>query len=388
MKQKLHEAIVIGGGPAGCAAAITLAQAGRPVCLLERKALPHDKVCGEFISYDAAKSLTDLGVDLRSLGAQSIRELALYTGEKSLECKLPFPAWALSRRELDARLLEKSREAGVQVNTGMAVRNLHHSNPYWDLMVTSHNEPNVFHQLDLLQARTLFLATGKHEIQDWKRREGDSANNELIGLKMHLHLDPQQMGELKGRVEVYFYNGGYAGLLPIEDGKANLCLLVKRNLYKLCGGDWNRMLSELCKTVPPLTRRLSEARSLWPKPLAIAGVPYGYIQPAASVKPQLFRVGDQSAVIHSLAGDGIAIALQSGIFSAQSYLAGESAGFYQLQSQQTYQPPIRQAQWLAKLLATSAGRDILFAIAQRWPGLMPKVISHFRLKENSFAKAG
>ena len=52
-------AVVIGGGPAGAAAAIHIARAGRAVTLIERNAGPTDKVCGDFLSADA--------IDLKNL---------------------------------------------------------------------------------------------------------------------------------------------------------------------------------------------------------------------------------------------------------------------------------------------------------------------------------
>ena len=47
------EILVAGGGLAGGAAALALAQAGREVLLLEREAAAKDKVCGEFLSVEA-----------------------------------------------------------------------------------------------------------------------------------------------------------------------------------------------------------------------------------------------------------------------------------------------------------------------------------------------
>ncbi|HEX7742908.1 MAG TPA: FAD-dependent monooxygenase, partial [Sphingobium sp.] len=56
-------ALIIGGGPAGSAAAITLAQAGMQPHLLERHKAPRDCVCGSFIGWDALAALSNLGVD-------------------------------------------------------------------------------------------------------------------------------------------------------------------------------------------------------------------------------------------------------------------------------------------------------------------------------------
>ena len=45
--------VCIGGGPAGSALATRLARSGREVVLVERETGPHDKVCGEFLSWEA-----------------------------------------------------------------------------------------------------------------------------------------------------------------------------------------------------------------------------------------------------------------------------------------------------------------------------------------------
>jgi menaquinone-9 beta-reductase len=49
----MSEAIVVGGGLAGAAFAITLARQGRPVIVLEKTTGAHHKVCGEFLSAEA-----------------------------------------------------------------------------------------------------------------------------------------------------------------------------------------------------------------------------------------------------------------------------------------------------------------------------------------------
>jgi flavin-dependent dehydrogenase len=379
MRPTMKKIIVVGGGPAGSAAAIALAKTGEQVCLLERKPDVHDKVCGEFITWEAEKLLTHLGVDLAALGAQPISRVTLHSDNKAIGCELPFPAWSLSRRLLDAQLLNKARQAGVEVKTGVAVKDLHPLDSGWELTISENDYSTSERSLGTLKAATVFLATGKHDLHNWQRKVFHLGNYDLIGLKMHFHLDKSQQDELQKNVEIYFYNGGYAGLEPIENQKANLCFLIKRDFYKNCGGNWSCVLEWLCNTLPHLKKRLSGSTALWSKPLAISAVPYGYMHSPSSAMPGLFRIGDQTAVIHSLAGDGIAMALHSGRLAADVYAAGGNPATYYQQTQTLFGKPIRNAQIIADILSTTAGRNLAFFFARHWPGLALAAITRVRL---------
>ena len=83
------------------------------------------------------------------------------------------------------------------------------------------------------------------------------------------------------------------------------------------------MLADLAADAPRLGDRLGEAREM-PTWQAIAGVPYGWRTPETI--PGLFRLGDQAAVIASLAGDGVAIALASGRIAAAHHARQGAAG--------------------------------------------------------------
>ena len=82
------------------------------------------------------------------------------------------------------------------------------------------------------------------------------------------------------------------------------------------------LLAELMKEAPLLAERIGGAvPGSWE---AVAGVPYGWR--ARATEPGRYRIGDQAAVIASLAGDGIAVALASGAAAAQACLHGDGAG--------------------------------------------------------------
>ena len=101
------------GWPGGAAAACLLAGAGRSTVLFEREAGPRHKVCGEFISVEAAAYLASLGLDPERLGALPIHHVRLIQGERT--ATLPFPAFSLSRDVMDEALLKAAAARGAEI---------------------------------------------------------------------------------------------------------------------------------------------------------------------------------------------------------------------------------------------------------------------------------
>src|SRR5690348_10440783 len=95
---------VIGGGVAGCAAAIHLARQGQRVVLCEAKSYPHHKVCGEFLSPECASMLNKLGLTeaIQAVKPSSIHTVAIITPDGTCwETELPGTALGISRYTLD-----------------------------------------------------------------------------------------------------------------------------------------------------------------------------------------------------------------------------------------------------------------------------------------------
>ncbi|PYQ34156.1 MAG: monooxygenase, partial [Acidobacteria bacterium] len=98
------DAVVVGAGPAGSAAATVLAGSGRAVLLLEKDVFPRHKVCGEFLSPDALPSLDRLGTraEIESATAERMTRGALHLpGRRAVRFELPRPALGISRLRLD-----------------------------------------------------------------------------------------------------------------------------------------------------------------------------------------------------------------------------------------------------------------------------------------------
>jgi menaquinone-9 beta-reductase len=361
------DVLVVGGGPAGSMAAIRLAQAGRRVTLVEKERAPSHKVCGEFLSQEAIAYLSSAGISPPELGAVPIRSLRLFAGARSAETELPFAALSLSRRTLDAALLDRAADAGCTVMRGTSVERLVPEGSEWIARLPG---------AAAIRAQTIFLATGKHDLHGWSRGRG--AQNDLIGFKMHWRLTPAQTQELRGSMELFLFDGGYGGLSLVEDAVANLCFVIKRSAWRNQEG-WNALLRSLLDANPGLRKRVAGAQPLWDRPLAIAPIPYGYLRRPSS---GLWCIGDQAAVIPSFTGDGMSIALHSGSLAAHRFLAGATADAYHHALATQLLHSMTLATWISRAMVSHSGRRLallgtsLVPVALRWIAASTRVPAH------------
>ncbi|MBV9251438.1 MAG: FAD-dependent monooxygenase [Acetobacteraceae bacterium] len=349
--------LIIGGGPAGAAAAIRVAEAGRPVTLTERHAEPADKVCGDFLSAEAMEAVQALGVELAALRPALIRTIRLVQGYRTAEASLPFAAIGLSRRALDEALLSQAVARGATMLRGHTVQGLQREGSGFVADVRGVGE---------IAAASVFLATGKHDLRGMRRT---ARVRNPIGLKMYFDLAPSAKMELSGRIDLILLRGGYAGLQLIEHGQAVLCLMISADQFNAAGRSWDLLLDAISQECPHLGVMMARASPRRDRPLAIAGMPYGYVHRVPGL-PGLFRLGDQACVIPSFTGDGVAIALHSGVMAADAWLNGESASVYQARLARLVAWQMRRALLVQGCLQGPHLSAMAVPVARSFPGLL------------------
>ncbi len=225
------------------------------------------------------------------------------TGTRSARAPLPAPAIGVSRHRLDTQMQGVAQAAGAMLERGITVRS------YSDGVLKS--------DCATFSSDALFLATGKHEVRGLSRPKpvGDAP----LGLRIRIAPHPKLQKMLENAIELHLFSGGYAGLLLQEDGSANLCMALRKSRLAEAGGDPAILLRQLGDAHPLLGERLAYLTANTPTD-AIAAVPYGWR--ATETVPGIFRLGDQAAVIPSLAGEGMGIAVASGIAAATAFLEG------------------------------------------------------------------
>jgi menaquinone-9 beta-reductase len=352
-----EEILIVGGGVAGCAAAIALSRKGRCVTLIEREPTPRHKVCGEFLSGEALEDLHALGIDVAALGAVPIDFVRLAAARRAAEAPLPFPAASLTRKTLDTALIAEAMVAGVRVIRGRSVQSLTRTTMgTWQVRLDGGA---------IRQAPTAFLATGKLDLRGHSRPKDP---HRWVAFKMYYRLAPSQAAELARASELMLYPGGYGGIQPVEGGIANLCWVVQQRYFARAGNRWEGHLARMMEACPHLAMRLAGAEQLLAKPIAVTHIPYGYIRRTS--EDGLYSIGDQAAVIPSFTGDGISVALHTARCAVAAYLAGEPAPIFQANLRSALRAQMRLAEFAADGLNNALARAVLPFCLRVWPGVM------------------
>jgi flavin-dependent dehydrogenase len=328
------DALVAGGGPAGSAVAALLAAAGWRVVLAELAPFPRDKVCGECLPAGALDWLDALGVGAavdREAGPQ-IETLGWLDARGAIDTPLPaagnggrrhdralgharhdapLPSArggghrhgrALGRARLDALLLDHAREQGVELRQPARVRAVHGSPG--DYACELQELTPVACRSTTLRVPVVIDARGSVTARAGSCRDGD-----LLAFKARFHgtrLAP-------GRLPLLSFPGGYGGLVVAERGWTTFAVCIGRQRLRDCralapalaaGAAVERWLRLACPALEPLlegAQRDGPWRAFGPvRPGIRLAAPRG-----------LLRVGNAAGESHPLAGEGIAMAIQS-----------------------------------------------------------------------------
>lgn len=360
-------ALIVGGGPAGAVTALLLARSQADHVLIERDAAVGDALCGGFLSWRTLDTLAALGIDAQALNPAAVTRVRLFAGDRMTEAPLPRPARGVSRRRLDSVLLAHAAAAGAAIERGV---------------VAAEARAGAIRLRDgaTIDADTLFLATGKHELRGLARPEAARGRDPSLGLRIRLAAAPALDRLIGDAIELHLVDRGYAGLVRQEDGSVNLCMAIHRSRLTAAGSP-AALLGELGRDHPALGERLA----WWPGGGvdAIANVPYGWRQRSGT--PGLFRLGDQAGVIPSVAGEGIGIAIASGIRAVRAYLAGgpSAAPAYQRRLARDLARPTAAAGMVRRAAESPTIAPNLIGLAHMAPGLIQIIARLTRLGHSS-----
>ncbi len=345
--------LIIGAGPAGSAAAISLAAGGAKPLILEAAAETGDALCGGFLSWRTLETLTALGLDAEQLGGHPVSRVRLFAGTRQAETPLPGAAIGISRHRLDSLLVAQALRAGAALERGVGASSL--------------EAGGALRLKDgtILSPESLFLATGKHDLRGLGRTRAEAPT---LGLRVRIAAHPALSRLVGEAIELHLFEGGYAGLVLQEDGSANLCMAVRKEQLTAAGSPV-ALLNSLGAAHPALGDRIACIAGT-PHIDAIAAIPYGWI--GSDTRPGLFRLGDQAACIPSLAGEGNGLALASGIQAARFWLSDGAAAApdFQRSFAASVGRPVRAARLLWRAGESGRLAPAMVGLAGAFPSLV------------------
>lgn len=360
--------IVIGAGLAGSCLATAMARRGWQVLLIERRNGRHHKVCGEFLSPEVQASLRNLGLHstVAALAPAEMTSARLVSRHGvALDMALPGVAWGVSRYVLDSTLTEAAATAGADVQCGVTATSLKPAaGGYQVTLRAASGEQTVRY------ARAAVVAAGRQLLPGLHMQQTISAARQrYVGVKCHYAgLD------LRPEVRLYLFDGGYVGLSPIEDGRANLCLLASEAAFQRAGKNVMGMLTAAARLNPALAADLAGGM-----PFTESAVAVGAVDTERVPVPWdgCARIGDAVAMIPPLCGDGMAMAIHAAeicappadAFLRGSYSLAEWEQAYTTAWQHEFSGPLRTGRQLQALLNTPLVDDGMLGVGRLLPGL-------------------
>ena len=306
---------IVGGGPAGSAAAVTAARAGASVLVVDKASFPRDKCCGDGLTTLALRLGEELGLDPGAIAGWQVVDGAVLHSPSGRTIRFPLPrgdgqyAAVVPRREYDAALLDLAHRAGANVRVGHAMVGI---------KVDAKGATLAVDRMGEVRATTVVAADGMWSPTRRLLRLADE------GYRGEWHAFRQyvaDVGPAAADLHVWFEPDllpGYAWSFPLSGRRANVGFGVLRG-GRVAVGDTGRLWDGLLdrpairEVLGPSARPVGR-RMAWPIPARVGSS-------ALDHGPVLFA-GDAAAVTDALTGEGIGQALLTGILAAEASLAG------------------------------------------------------------------
>ncbi len=336
------DVVVVGGGPAGLAAALAARQSGLEVVVADRAQAPINKPCGEGLMPDGIAALRRIGVELGPEHGSSFRGIRFLDNDLEAEASFPYGQNAgvgVRRTVLHRIMRDRAEDAGVVT--------------CWNSRVESFAPTGVTIDGRTVRCRWIIGADGFHSrVRRWTGIKPVWSGARRFGLRQHFRV--RQWTDF---VEVYWHSHCQAYVTPV--GPDEVCVAM-------IGGAREMSARDLPTLFPALGKRLERAHPMD----APRGAISMSVKLAAVTRDRIALVGDASGSVDAITGEGLALAFQQASCLAPALAAGDLRTYDNMHRRIGRTPRLT-----ARALLLMDGHDALRRRALRSLAARPRIFS-------------
>ena len=290
---KQTDILVIGGGPAGLAAAIAARRKGFDVVVADAAIPPIDKACGEGLMPDSFPALQRLGVRLDRQNSFAFRGIRFIDSERRVEADFPNGSGtAMRRTRLHQALVDRAEEVGIRM--------------LWGTRVLSLDRGNVTLDDSRIAYRWLIGADGQNShVRRWAGLDRVRFESRRFGFRKHYRIAPWTE-----HMEIHWGNGAQLYATPVSGSEVCVALITRDSRIRL---------EQTLQAFPELSRRLAGAPA--------TTVERGAVTISRSLKRvfdgNTILIGDASGSVDAITGEGLCMAFHQAIALADALAAGD-----------------------------------------------------------------
>jgi flavin-dependent dehydrogenase len=320
------DVFVIGGGPAGLAAAIALRRRGFDVAVADCAFPPIDKACGEGVMPDGLRAARSLGIDLEAAPARRFAGIRFCDGDSSAEARFPTGyGLGMRRTTLHRYMVGLAADAGVRLA--------------WGTTVSGISGDTVSAGGKQIAARWIVGADGGHSrVRRWAGLDSYHHDSCRYGFRSHYGLEP--WSEL---MELHWGDGCQLYITPVADDEICVALLSR---------DPRLRLADALPQFPEVARRLGHLEAV--RPFAELGGVSASRRLKSVWRGRVALVGDASGSVDAITGEGLCLLFQQSAALAAALESGDLSAY-----QDAHRRIGRQPEWMANLMLMLGRRNRL-----------------------------
>jgi len=341
---KSTDVFIIGGGPAGLAAAIAARQRGFNVIVADCAHGPIDKACGEGLMPDGLDALRELGVTLENCETGNFRGIKFVGREASVQADFPRGRGIGVRRVLLHRVLHRHAEK-------LGVRT------WWGVRVSGASNGEVVVNGESVRCRWIVGADGQNSrTREWAKLSRCLSFDRRIGMRQHFKVKPWS-----DFVEIHWAEKGQAYVTPISDSEICVALISKRRFQSF---DWG------LTHFPELLQRLKAVRQT-SNPKGAVTI-HRHLRSVA--RDGIALIGEASGSVDAITGEGLAMAFRQAL-ALGSALAHEDLAIYQAAHRKIAKLPEFMAKAMLLMDKSSWLRSRALRAFEKKPSLFRQMLS-------------